>query len=39
MKCPVCIPYTLKSDTEITIEVSDLMSMSDEKASQAITVE
>lgn len=35
----VCIPYALKSDTEITIEVSDLMSMSDEKASQAITVE
>lgn len=35
----VCQPFTLKSDTEITIEVSDLMSVSDEKASQAITVE
>lgn len=35
----VCQPFLLKSNTEITIEVSDLFSMSDEKASQAITVE
>lgn len=35
----VCQPFLLKSDTELTIEVSDLFSFSDEKASQAITVE
>ena len=35
----VCQPFLLKSDTELTIEVSDLFSMGGEKASQAITVE
>ena len=35
----VCQAFTLKSDSEITIEVSDLFSMSDEKASQTIAVE
>ena len=35
----VCQPFLLKSDAELTIEVSDLFSVSDEKASQAIAVE
>lgn len=35
----VCQAFVLKSDTELTIEVSELLSFSNEKATQTITVE
>lgn len=35
----VCQPFTLKSDNEITIEVSELFSMNNNKEVQTITVQ